>query len=315
MVALTAPFPWFGGKSRAAKTVWGALGDVPNYVEPFFGSGAVYLQRPTPHHIATLNDADGLVANFWRATQADPAAVARHADHPVFENDLHARHAWLVDHMADLPARLEGDPDYYDAKIAGWWCWGICCWIGRGFCSGQGPWRVVNRQLVHLGDAGQGVNRQLVHLGDAGRGVNRTSCALENYFADLSALLANARVCCGDWTRVCGPSPTFKQGLTGVFLDPPYGQDRRDIHLYRIDAANLPAAVQSWALANGQHPKMRIVVAGYAGEYPDLEAAGWRVVMWRAQSGYGARNNANTNHLNERLWLSPQCLKTGLFER
>lgn len=37
---LRAPFPWFGGKSRIAATVWEALGDVPNYVEPFFGSGA-----------------------------------------------------------------------------------------------------------------------------------------------------------------------------------------------------------------------------------------------------------------------------------
>jgi DNA adenine methylase len=40
---LRAPFPWFGGKSRAAHLVWAAFGDVPNYVEPFFGSGAVLL--------------------------------------------------------------------------------------------------------------------------------------------------------------------------------------------------------------------------------------------------------------------------------
>lgn len=32
-----APFPWFGGKSRAAAAVWALLGDVPHYVEPFFG--------------------------------------------------------------------------------------------------------------------------------------------------------------------------------------------------------------------------------------------------------------------------------------
>lgn len=38
-----APFPWFGGKSRAAELIWSRFGDVPNYVEPFAGSLAVLL--------------------------------------------------------------------------------------------------------------------------------------------------------------------------------------------------------------------------------------------------------------------------------
>lgn len=29
-----------------AADMWAALGDVDNYVEPFFGSGAVLLERP-----------------------------------------------------------------------------------------------------------------------------------------------------------------------------------------------------------------------------------------------------------------------------
>jgi hypothetical protein len=32
---LRAPFPWFGGKSRAASLIWSRIGDVSNYVEPF----------------------------------------------------------------------------------------------------------------------------------------------------------------------------------------------------------------------------------------------------------------------------------------
>ena len=62
------PFPYFGGKSPVADLVWDALGDVPNYVEPFFGSGAVLFLRPGgAGHIETVNDADGFVANFWQA--------------------------------------------------------------------------------------------------------------------------------------------------------------------------------------------------------------------------------------------------------
>lgn len=45
---LRAPFPWFGGKRKVAEEVWRRFGRVENYVEPFFGSGAVLLGRPMP---------------------------------------------------------------------------------------------------------------------------------------------------------------------------------------------------------------------------------------------------------------------------
>ena len=121
-----APFPWFGGKSRVAKFVWKALGDVPMFIEPFFGSGACLLGRPLPEGqmrpdgIETVNDMDGLVCNFWRAVKSDPDKVADFADWPVNENDLTARHLWLVGQKDSLAPKLEGDPDYFDAKIAGW---------------------------------------------------------------------------------------------------------------------------------------------------------------------------------------------------
>lgn len=110
----------FGSKKTIASQVWQRLGDVPNMVEPFFGSGAVLLNRPDWHTgtIETVNDKDGYVANFWRAVQHDPEQTAYHADNPVNENDLHARHAWLLTRKDGLAAKLEGDPDYYEPKIA-----------------------------------------------------------------------------------------------------------------------------------------------------------------------------------------------------
>jgi hypothetical protein len=135
--SLKAPFPYFGGKSKVAQLVWDRLGPVDNYVEPFAGSLAVLLLRPDPPKIETVNDLDCYVANVWRATQHDPEGVAAHADGPVNEADLHARHRWLVlsDDAAKFRERMRTEPDYFDAKIAGWWCWGLCCWIGSGWCS------------------------------------------------------------------------------------------------------------------------------------------------------------------------------------
>ncbi|NBQ15393.1 MAG: DNA adenine methylase, partial [Proteobacteria bacterium] len=176
-MSLEAPFPWFGGKRDVAADVWAALGNVAHYVEPFFGSGAVLLARPHIGKFETVNDLDGMLANFWRAIAADAQAVADHADWPCNEADLHARHLWLVSQRQSLTERLMGDPAYYDALVAGWWVWGACNWIGSGWCSGNGPWVAIDgvitdrRQLPHLSSA-QGVNRQLPHLSE-GRGVNR----------------------------------------------------------------------------------------------------------------------------------------------
>jgi hypothetical protein len=119
-MAIKAPFPWFGGKSKAAPLIWERFGPVDNFVDPFCGSLAVLLGCPYAVPIVTLNDADGFVSNFWRAVAADPAAVAVWLDWPVNEIDLFARHVWLVERAADLARRLETDPAYYDAKIAGW---------------------------------------------------------------------------------------------------------------------------------------------------------------------------------------------------
>jgi uncharacterized phage protein (TIGR02220 family) len=33
--------------------------------------------------------------------------------------------------------RMKTDPDFFDAKVAGWWVWGASCWIGAGWCDGS----------------------------------------------------------------------------------------------------------------------------------------------------------------------------------
>lgn len=191
---LKAPFPWFGGKSRVAAQVWERFGDVVNYVEPFAGSLAVLLGRPTPPRTETVNDLDAYLANFWRATSVDPEAVAEAADWPVNEADLHARHLWLVNQV-EFRERMKTDPDFYDAKIAGWWVWGLCQWIGSGWCS-RPEWtgrtnagradrgilagahnvpRLGAEALHRPNMEGLGINRKrpmIPNLGDQGRGVN-----------------------------------------------------------------------------------------------------------------------------------------------
>lgn len=320
---IKSPFPYFGGKSKVADRVWAALGPVENYVEPFAGSLAVLLARPHTPKTETVNDMDCMIANFWRALSMAPDEVAAHADWPVNEADLEARHYWLICQKDNLRDLL-GQPDRYDAKIAGWWLWGCCAWIGGGWCAGDGPWwhdgdrwrddardagRGINRKLPHLGDAGRGINRQLPHL-DAGRGINRKGVDIIGlYMQRLASRLRRVRVCCGDWERVCGPVPTFRHGMTGVFLDPPYSLEGRTA-VYTEECGDVHARVTAWAMEQGSNPLMRIVVAGYEGEHNALEAAGWRKEAWKTSGGYGAGRGGqgDINKHKERLWFSPHCL-------
>jgi len=165
---LKAPFPFFGGKSRACPLIHSRLGDCPGYIEPFAGSLA-YLLSKAPSRYETVNDLDNYIANFWRAVRAvdarvrvreleaafgrkvrlsGPAAVAFYADWPVNEADLTARHRWLMSawRKYKFRERMLCEPDYFDAKVAGYWVWGISCWIGAGWCDERSEWNGPGRE-------------------------------------------------------------------------------------------------------------------------------------------------------------------------
>lgn len=161
-------------------------------------------------------------------------------------------------------------------------------------------------------------------LGGHGSGVGvhaERSYALLEYLHELAARLRRVRVCCGDWTRVLGPSVTIKHGVCGVFLDPPY--DMRVVSdkdsgrdgsaptdkLYAHHDNDLSAAVREWAIENGHNPLLRIAVCGYEEEHQFPGT--WECIPWKAAGGYGsAGNSAGRENCNrERIWFSPYCLR------
>lgn len=340
---MKAPFPYFGGKSTIAPLVWSRIGDVENWIEPFFGSGAITLARPRSHtpRMETVNDIDAYVANFWRATAADPDAVAALCNWPVNECDLEARHKWLVEAVRkrEHAERMRDDPDYYDAKIAGWWCWGLAQWIGGGWCAGEWNGRGDDdsrgrgthggdcAKRPHLGNAGRGVHRKRPHLSDAGRGEEaRRGEVIREWFSALRDRLRNVRVACGDWRRVCDSDATTlsNSSTCGVFLDPPYsmttddGRKNRNGDIYASDSDQdvcaLVRDVREWCEKWGANPRMKIALCGYEGEgHEALERIGWEVVAWKAQGGYAnahkTKGDGENNRHRERIWFSPGCAK------
>jgi len=302
--------------------VWQRFGDVVNFCEPFFGSGAVLLARPQPFAgPETVNDKDCMIANCWRSVTHDPDQVAHRADYPINESDIHARHAWLISQKDSLRAKVEGDPDWFDAKIAGWWVWGLSASIGHGWCTGDGAWSVVNGELHKRKDnlgpgiirsiptlsCGQGVTRQIPSLRNNGMGVNK-QLDLVDWMRQLSDRFRRVRVCCGDWSRITGPFVTYRHGLTAVFLDPPYSDTSGcDKNLYAEESGTVAHDALAWAVAEGGNPLMRIAYCSY-GETPCPE--GWTHYRWKAGGGYGAQraDGSNKNSEKESIYFSPGCL-------
>jgi hypothetical protein len=140
----------------------------------------------------------------------------------------------------------------------------------------------------------------------------RGFASVRDYFDALANRLRRVRVCCGDWSRVLGPSPTEKLGLTGVFLDPPYSGDAdRDDSLYGVDDLSVAHGVRAWCIEHGENPLLRIALCGYRGEHDELESLGWEAVEWKARGGYGSQSNGRgrENSKREVVWFSPHCLK------
>lgn len=220
-ILLQAPFPYFGGKSAIADKVWQLLGDVRHYIEPFFGSGAVLLSRANYDpalHIETVCDLDGHIANVWRSIQYSPDETAKWCDYPVNHVCLHARKKKLMESQASMLDNLVADEMWHDPKLAGYWIWGTCCWIGAGFLAGGGDDDItadagIRAPIPFVSDRGTGVHKLGIrgkrphlssgsvgvhklgisggrpHIGHAGVGVHKINMmgSKNNPAADLSA--------------------------------------------------------------------------------------------------------------------------------
>jgi DNA adenine methylase len=337
MQQLKAPFPYFGGKSKVADTVWNFLGKTNFYVEPFFGSGAVLFANPYSGMEEIVNDADYYLANVWRAIKHKPQETFDYADNPINHADLHARRNFLLREWQEIKSNIIKDPEWCNPKHAGYWIYGQSCWIGSGFIPsdnetkqiaddtlGQIPTITVRcnfpAQEKPLGrvptlDHAKGVNTHTAPIGkipciDHIRGVsthNENGRDMRVIFQNLSDRLKNVRVVCGDWTRVLGGNwKTAKDKTCSIFFDPPY-DTTSSTEFYANNDKSVTHDVRQWCVENGDNPSYRIVLAGYD-EHNILESHGWSQHKWTANGGY-QKNKQEGNRFKETLWLSPHCVK------
>jgi hypothetical protein len=289
---MKAPFPYFGGKRTIADTVWRAFGRPKQYIEPFCGSAAVLLSAHEPASLEVIGDANGFVANFWRAVVAQAEEVARWADYPVSHVDLGARHVWMMGERETLGAALQ-DPHWPgDAKLAGWWLWGQCAWIGSGWCEWTG-------KVPHVSDAGMGIQAtgQVPHVSNAGMGDRATwtssGAVAMRWLRELTDRMERVRVVHGSWDRCLNSH--YGAERTAIFLDPPYKAYEK---LYGVSDP-VAAECEAWAKDNAG---LRVALCGHRGDY---DLPGWTEHDWeRGRLTY----SGGATTAQECIWFSPACL-------
>jgi DNA adenine methylase len=293
---MRTPFPYAGSKWTQRHEIWRHFGDPDHFIDPFCGSCSVLLTRPWPSSQCKselINDRWGFITNFWRAVKDRPRVVAGYCLDMPNEINVFARHAWLLTREGKLEESLRADPDYYDAKIAGWFCWGASLWPMHGWCSSV---KAVTRKRLHL-HRGRGIFRQSI----TGAATTRSEGLLA-YFKELAQRMERVDVLCGGWKRCVTDSLLDqRRGTTAILLDPPYSTDVRWGGMYGYDGGpDLSRQVREWAVAHGENPRLRIAFCGLADEHKMPRS--WHEHGWsNAGGGKGRR------HM-ERIWFSPHCL-------
>lgn len=285
-------FPYFGGKRRIADKIWQRFGNPKRYIEPFCGGASVYLARPhndLSDRDEIINDLDGFVVNFYRAAKYKPDELADRLDWFCSELDLHARRDWLQNVEGGLRQKLRADPEYCNVKVAAWWCWGACYWIGG-----------------HWPEKDSGIKPCIARK--RGNGILGGSRDSKSEIETLTNRLSCTKILCGDWKR-CVSSKTVLFGdyaNTGVFLDPPYPSEHGSSDVYSKDSDSVYKEVEQFCREWGGDERIKIAACGYEGQY-DLPNS-WEVVSWAASGGYANQGETDNDNKNrERVWLSPGC--------
>jgi hypothetical protein len=276
------PYPFYGGKKRVAPELWRRFGDPLYYIEPFAGSAATLLFRPSRPRSELLGG------------------------HLPSEADLYALHRHLLANGVSLTDMLRRDPKYHDRQMAAWFAWGQCLWIGTGWCFQRQGMRRQPDQRQHIDQprgllAQQPDKRQ--HIGrsrglltqgatagprqklrvasdDCGGAHCQSPLAhtvgdylddfltrLENhqpsawleglqvYFRALQNRLERVDLCHGDWRR-CVTKGVLNRGLkrksyTAILFDPPYMPDTCESERIYTHCGDVAKEVEEWCREYG----------------------------------------------------------------
>jgi len=181
------PISYYGAKNNMLPHILPLIPNHKVYVEPFFGSGAVFWAKPKSK-VEVINDINDNLINFYRVMKTDFEALQRE-----IECTLHSRSQW------DRAKEIYLNPDKYDAVIRAW-----AMWVQANMSFGNvtlGGWSFSKRNRRH----GDGSNSEMIYKKDC--------------FDEYKFRLKWASIECNDAIKVI---ETWDSEDTFFFFDSPY---------------------------------------------------------------------------------------------
>lgn len=224
------------------------------YLEPYFGSGAVFFTKE-PSWLEVVNDIDDQVVNFFKVCRTLPKELARQIELTPYSR---AEYEMVQQDAQGLPLHLTGNSMEDARRFA------VRCWQGTGSSlAGRTGWKhdVANRASNSA----------------------HTWAGLPDRIAPIAERLKQAQIEHGDAIILI---QKFNKPNVLIYADPPYLGDTRRINAYRKE-------MQDWAkherLLNAliAH-KGPAIISGYETALYNEALQGWH----KAQIGARAMNNA-----------------------
>lgn len=268
------PFAYYGGKTTLAQQIVDLLPAHRHYVEPFAGSLAVLLAKPTSL-METVNDLDGHLMTFWRVLRDQPDELMR-----VCALTPHSR----AEHQAAY------DLDVADELELARRVW-VCLTQGRGNTLRRTGWR-------HFQDPGA---RGPTSMPDYLTSYVERMRGAANRLAHVSLEARPALDIITDYGRhaeVC------------IYADPPYLGSTRTSRQYLVEMSHDDEHQQ---LADALLTcRAAVIVSGYPSPLYDDLYAGWDRHEMPTYTGQGNHTTSNGRR-TEILWSNRPLGEPNLF--
>ncbi len=267
MTQLTPPLKWWGGKSYLAKRIIELMPPHTHYVEPFFGGGAVLLNKDPVGVSEVVNDVDEELTNFWQVLQEQEAFVE-------FQRRVDAMPFSEVEWEAAVDCSPRGVLDV-DAAVQFF----VRCRQSRaGRCT---DFATLSKRRTR-------------------RQMNEQASAWMTAVEGLPAVASRLKrvvILCDDAMEIIGQEETDE---TLFYCDPPYLHESRvstDDYAFEMTRGQHAELLETLKACTG-----KVMLSGYPSDLYNDELAGWRRVEFDIDNkASGAKTKPR---MRECLWLN-----------
>ncbi len=242
-----------GAKWAIAEWIVSLMPPHKSYLEPFFGSGAVFFSKP-PSRIETINDLDGEIVNLFRVVREQPEALERAVALTPYSREEYER-AWERHKAGDVTDPVE------KARLTL-----IRYWQAVG-----------SRQIYRAGWRRDVAGREAAYT-------LRNWVGLPERIADAVDRLKEAQIEQGDGVELIRK---FASPDVLIYADPPYVLETRSQRQYNTEMETAKHEELLAALMAHSGP---VILSGYDNELYNDTLIGWDKLQMDARcEGGGAR--------------------------